>query len=118
MKQLAKPKPRRWASCPYAQPPRPPDAVLRTGTGERSGSWRRLELGWDPVYPARPPSLTPRPRAEPEATPRGGAQEADGVGGEWRGLGPSSRAGKRAAAAGHSPRGRSCGLGSPTGTPS
>lgn len=73
--KLAKPKPRRWASCPYAQPARPPDAVLRTGTGERSGSWRRLGLGWDPVYPARPPSLTPRPRAEPEATPRGGAQE-------------------------------------------
>lgn len=93
MKRLAKPKPRRQASCPYAQPPCPLDAVLRTGTGGSSGSWRRLWLGRGPVYHARPPSLTLWPKAEPEATPRCCAQEARRFGSVCYQPGPSSVAG-------------------------
>lgn len=93
MKRLAKPEPRRQAGCPYAQAPHPLDAVLRTGTGRSSGSWRRLGLGRGSVYHSRPPSLTPRPKAEPEATLRGGAQETRCVLGECCEPGPSSRVG-------------------------
>lgn len=103
-----------------ARPPRPLDAVLRAGTGVSSGSRRRRGRGRGSVcHSSRPPSLTPRPNAEPEAAPRGGAQEGRRGGGS-EGVTAASRARVPgwAAAAGHSPRGRSCGLGSPTGTPS
>lgn len=93
MKRLAKLEPRRQASCPHAQPPGPRDAVLSTGTGGSSGSRRRLWLGRGSVYHSRPSSLTPRPKAELEATPRGGAQEARRVWGECCEPGPSSRVG-------------------------
>ena len=102
MKRLAKPKPRLPASCPCVQPPGPPDAVLRTCTGERSRSWRRLGLGRVPSLPPAHPLSTPLLKAEPEATPRSGAQEARRVGGECCGLGPSSRAGGQASGCGRS----------------
>lgn len=110
---LADPKPRpaqpttrpaRWT------PPREPAPVGALGVGDGSGSAR--------VPSSTPASLTAPRRAESGGDPRGWCSRGVrhlGVNAARRARAPRLAA---AAAAGHSPRGRSCGLGSPTGTPS